>query len=813
MSLSDTTKIAFVPRLAEGSLETAIARAPAWSPRVFALTAAALLATAAVGFSLWRIDDAVVPWDSKNHFYAMFRFLGEALRDGTLPLWNPYHFGGYPAVADPQSLLFTPTMLLFAAIAPAASMAVFDAVIFAHLVLGGIGMLGLARRWRWSPAAGLLAGLIFMLGGAASSRLQHTGMIISYAWFPLALWSLQAALDRCSLGLAVLAGVLATLMALGRDQVAYLFCLVLVGEVVRTLVQADNKRAFLRDRLPVLACAGAVTLGLMIVPVLLTMQFLHGSNRPGITYGIALEGSLDPVNLMTLFAPNVFGSLDRILDYWGPGAATAAGNDWTDRTIDYLFVGTLPIVLIVWHGLAGGRLAARGARAVLVLGATALLYAFGRHTPAFGVVFDWFPGVRLYRRPADAAFVLNVALAFGSGYLLQRHIAEGLPRFAVARGSRWLTTGATIAGLAVLVGSGLAFARDAGDLWRSIEALALASGFIAAVVIVLLVFRETSQRGPIALALVAATAAQLGWRNCASALNAEPTSTYDAFGHLYPDEARGLAVLRAELARREAAGEHPRVEILGLGGSWQNASMVFKLPDTLGYNPLRIAAYERAVGVAESSNDPELRTFPETFRGYNSRLAGLLGLDYLLLDRPIADLPRHFPRPRATLLYSGVEFFLYRLDNHSAPRAYVATTIHLVDSDRAIDEGSMPLFDIAKEALVDSKDRAAIVSAVPDAPLPTAAAASQASITRYDDNAVSLSVDAAKAGVLVLHDLYYPGWTATVDGAAVPVLRTNLIFRGVAVRAGHHTVEFSFHPFSGQNLLAALDCLLPLGHQ
>ena len=67
--------------------------------------------------------------------------------------------------------------------------------------------------------------------------------------------------------------------------------------------------------------------------------------------------------------------------------------------------------------------------------------------------------------------------------------------------------------------------------------------------------------------------------------------------------------------------------------------------------------------------------------------------------------------------------------------------------------------------------------------------------------------------MLVLHDLYYPGWTATVDGAMVPVLRTNLIFRGVAVPAGHHTVEFSFHPFAGQNLLAALDCLLRLGHQ
>ena len=812
MSLSDTTQVPFTSRLLVTPGNRAGVRTPAWSPQVFALSSAALVAIAAIGFSLWQIDGSVVPWDSKNHFYAMFRFLGDALRHGVLPLWNPYHFGGYPAVADPQSLLFTPTMLLFAAIAPGASMPAFDGVIFAHLVLGGIGMLGLARRWRWSPAAGLLMALIFMLGGAASSRLQHTGMIISYAWFPLALWGLQTALERCSLRSALLAGILVTLMALGRDQVAYLFCLVLVGEVAHSIARAEDRSAYLRDRLPTLACVGLVALGLMMVPILLTMQFLHDSNRPGITYGIALEGSLDPVNLMTLLVPNMFGSLDRIMDYWGPGAATVAGNDWTDRTIDYLFVGTLPIVLIVWHGLAGSRLTASGARAVLGLGVIALLYAFGRHTPAFGVVFDWFPGVRLYRRPADAAFVFNVVLAFGSGYLLHRFMAEGPPRIAAVGGSRWLASGATFAGLAVLVGSGLAFARDAGELTRSIQAIALASSSIAAVVIVLLVFGRTNRRGAVAYLLVAATAAQLVWHNCASALNAEPISTYDAFGHLYADEAQGLAILRAELARREAAGEHPRVEILGLGGSWQNASMVFKLPDTLGYNPLRIAAYERAVGVAESSNDPKLRTFPETFRGYNSRLANLLGLDYLVLDRPLADLPRHFPRPRATLLFSGVEFFLYRLENHSAPRAYVATTIHLVDSDKAIDDGSMPPFDVHEEALVDRADRSALGSLIPDAAAPTMAAASRTSITHYSDDSVSLTVDATMPGVLVLHDLYYPGWTAKVDGAAVPVLRTNLIFRGVAVPPGHHTVEFSFQPFGRQNLLAAIGCLLHLGH-
>ena len=170
-----------------------------------------------------------MPWDSKNHFYAMFRFLGDALHRGEIPLWNPYHFGGHPTIADPQSLIFTPSMVLFALIAPNASMQLFDAVILAHLFAGGVCILGLSRRWGWHPAGAVLAAIIFMLGGAASSRLQHTGIIISYSFFPAALWCLEIALERRSYRFALAFGLAASLMALGRDQVAFLLCTVLVG--------------------------------------------------------------------------------------------------------------------------------------------------------------------------------------------------------------------------------------------------------------------------------------------------------------------------------------------------------------------------------------------------------------------------------------------------------------------------------------------------------------------------------------------------------------------------------------------------------
>src|SRR5687767_12031818 len=63
----------------------------------------------------WRMAaDFVTPWDSKNQFYAFFRFLASTIHSGSTPFWNPYHYGGHPSIADPQSLIFAPAFVLWA---------------------------------------------------------------------------------------------------------------------------------------------------------------------------------------------------------------------------------------------------------------------------------------------------------------------------------------------------------------------------------------------------------------------------------------------------------------------------------------------------------------------------------------------------------------------------------------------------------------------------------------------------------------------------------------------------------------------------
>jgi hypothetical protein len=734
------------------------------------LAAFAIWAAAAI---VWPLTGAVVPWDSKNHFYPMMRHLGSALAGGELPLWNPYHFGGHPSVADPQSLLFTPTMLLFAWINPQASMQAFDVAVFAHFLPGAAGLLLLFRRRSWHWAGALVAVSIFILGGSASARLQHTGQIISYGYIPLALWLLEEALDRRSYGFAVTFGLVAALMTVGRDQVAFLGALTMMAFVVYEAARAARPLGYIRNRAPHLVVMAVVGAALLAVPTLLTLQFLSTSNRPGFGFGLAAMGSLPPESLATILFGNVFGSLRWTYDYWGPDWHTVTGGTHTDRATNYLFAGTIPAFLILWHGIAGRRLFAPEFRFFLGFALAMLIYAVGRYTPLFELLFDHVPGIALYRRPADATFLVNIALALAAGYLVHRYAHDGAPRVAARADA---SHGAILAG-ALAIGLGLAaalaalaYAVPAGRTPHALAEIAMSLAIAATAYVLVRGSVIAQRRAIVATVLVAATAGELVARNTGSALNAEPAGRYAVFAILPADQLQGLSVLKRELAARHERGERPRVEILGLPGAWQNAAMVLGIEDTIGYNPLRIADYERAVGPGENAVDPNLRQFPGTFRSYRGRLASLLCLDYVVLDRPADKLPKHFPRlVGAEVIYGSGSMWIYRLNTNST-RAYLATRLVPVESDEVLSQEELPEFDRAREALIDKRslDELTGYYGLRDDGVEPPPGKSSVRIERYDRNAVRLHVETDRPGVVVLHDLDYPGWEAFVDGERRP---------------------------------------------
>jgi hypothetical protein len=719
------------------------------SAREFSLSIALVTLVWLAAASRWIFKDAVVPWDSKNQFYAFFRFLSSSLHAGNWPFWNPYHYGGHPSVADPQSLIFAPLFIAWGALDAAPTMKAFDLVVLGHLLAGGMAIVAIGWRARWPVPACVLAACLFMLGGAASGRLQHTGIILSYSAFPLALLLLQLALERRSHLMAIGFAVTAVNVALGRNQVALLLCALLLAAAMAEILCAPNPVRYLRDRSGVLITMAAAGVALLAVPMLLTLQFADLSNRPEESLNDALRASLYPANLATLAVPNIFGTHTG---YWGPGPATLPEVALTDDAENYLFFGAVPTLLLIWIGIAGGSAWRPGRRLLSGTTMIACLFMLGRYTPFYELAFRFVPGIDLFRRPTDASFVFGVALAILAGHCLADYVREGLPRFRIP-----CIIAAALPLLAVVL-SAVMFSTRTGHSVDATREAAIAGAIMLVATLILLSGRQRARRLAAAGVVTLLAVAELLWWNAASRLNARSWSNYAVLEAPTGSDATAIDFLDATIAADHRRGDYPRVEVLGLGGPWQNLAMVRGWEATNGYNPLRIGVYDRLVSPGEQSWDVYLRQFPPSFNNYDCTLAQALGLTYLVLGQPLDRSP--LPKPAAAeLLLAGPPGWIYRLAD-AMPRAQIS----------------------------DGSGSVKIESSRPDR--------------------VELVATTAAGGAVILHDTYYPGWIAEMDGKTIPIRRADPFFRAVEVPAGTHRLTFRFAPFSLNNLHAAMNAAL-----
>ena len=67
-------------------------------------------------------------------------------------------------------------------------------------------------------------------------------------------------------------------------------------------------------------------------------------------------------------------------------------------------------------------------------------------------------------------------------------------------------------------------------------------------------------------------------------------------------------------------------------------------------------------------------------------------------------------------------------------------------------------------------------------------------MTHLSDTLLEVSSTSPQAGLLVVGEVYHPGWSATVDGLPATVHRVDYALRGVAVPGGTHRVELRYTP-------------------
>jgi len=161
---------------------------------------------------------------------------------------------------------------------------------------------------------------------------------------------------------------------------------------------------------------------------------------------------------------------------------------------------------------------------------------------------------------------------------------------------------------------------------------------------------------------------------------------------------------------------------------------------------------------------------------------------------------------------------VYQKDNalvmhnrRALPRAWLVAGAEAVEAEEALRRirgESAHAFDPLRTALLE----------VVPAELPTLAGgelttgSAAAHIASYEPNRIVIETRAAQPTVLVVSEIIYPGWAATVDGVSTQIHPTNYLLRGVVLPAGEHRVEMRYRaPAARNGALISIFSLLVLG--
>ncbi len=755
-----------------------------WQPRRPALVAAAVF-IAAMLLLAWPIATGqFLAGPASDQFvagYGFRRFAADYFRTyQSIPLWNPYIFGGLPFVAAMHGDVFYPTAWLRWVLETDTAMNLGLAI---HIALAGGTMYGFLRALKFSWTGAVAGGLTWELSGIVAGMVHpgHDGKLFVAALTPLLFLAvLRLVRDRRTSA----AGLLAVTVGLalhGHPQLSYY--LLVAGALWGAWLlwfgpeRPDRPQ---QPRLILLALAGvALGFGIYAIQALPFYQYIpfsprgDGGSSGGWAYATAY--SLPWSELISAVLPEFNGLKEA---YWG---------------INYLkhhteYFGVIPLALAVF-GL-GDQARRKYLLALLGIGVLFLLIALGGHTPFYRVWYEVMPFMKKVRAPGMAWFLVAFPLAAlagaGAARLVQGEVAK-----------RW--AGVVLGGLGVLGLLGLtgalqplaeilALPERMGDVLRNADALRAGGVRVLMLAllglgIVALVDRPRIRPALLSIGLVGVVAADL-W-----SIERQMFVFQGPASETYRDDAITAAVRATALPYR----------VLDAGvyqGSWL---MAHDIPALLGYHGNELHAFDQLMG---GKNEWSNLGAPVLF--------DLFAIRYLIVGSPV-ELPGWHLLIGPTPTAGGRQGLLYQRDS-------VPDWVWVVPAAAKIPE------DQIIPTLLDDRFPASQVVLFPDtvgldaAPLggtEQLRAADSATVTDWRPGQMTVHLTGASEvpSYLVVSENWYPDWQAKVDGVSVPTRRGQYSLITVPLPAGAREVVLSFRSAAYQRgrTVSLISLILALG--
>jgi hypothetical protein len=395
----------------------------------------------------------------------------------------------------------------------------------------------------------------------------------------------------------------------------------------------------------------------------------------------------------------------------------------------------LPVALLAAVGLALKRDRVTWFLAMTMVLAT--LFALGTHAPLFPLLLRLVPGLGWLRVPPRAWMLLAFCLALLAGRgldaLTRLHLGRLAQRRVTLIGLAFL-----VAGLLLAVGLLLLFRPAPPAAWTLIALTVLA------VAALLLRTRSLLRPVPFAITILLLSTIDLGLVRAAWTEMRVPADAF-AWG------AKAAEYLAAQPGRFRVYSPSYSLP--------QHTALQHDLDLADGVDPIQLSHYAgflasaggyEAIGYSPSL-PPDL---DDTSAQPDATRLGLLNVGYVAAEFPIE-------AEGLVLETQFGETHIYR-NEQALPRAFVTYQ------------------DLTGK------------SAIPRNP----AEIQPAQIAVYTPNRIVVKADLEAPGLLVLSEVWYPGWRALADGNEVPIQRVADILRAIHLDSGHHTIEFRYAPWT-----------------
>ena len=124
------------------------------------------------------------------------------------------------------------------------------------------------------------------------------------------------------------------------------------------------------------------------------------------------------------------------------------------------------------------------------------------------------------------------------------------------------------------------------------------------------------------------------------------------------------------------------------------------------------------------------------------------------------------------------------------PRVWLVAEAESVTSEQALARirgETAEQFDPERTALLELPARA--LPKLPGGPLTPG---SNAQLINYEPNRLAIKTNSTTPTLLIVSEIFFPGWVAFVDGQPTEILTTNYVLRGIPLPAGQHEIELRY---------------------